>query len=204
MTRLNIRQSIFIVKTMTNEFKKRNMEKFQGEICLWSQCEDKWCKIQESQTSEPHISEHPETGSSPTVTEERYTEMLKETFPEDSEDIYSRTIFMQDGAPAHTSRIAMDWLEVTFPWRLISNKSDFMSPPPSTDLNPLDMFLWGCIKEEIHRAQPGSTAEVKQLIREFLSSISEDLMQRVTRQFISQVRRCIEARGRFSGRCVKT
>ena len=121
--------------------------------------------------------------------------MLTGIFPEDSEDVNSRTVFMQDGAPAHTSRMAMDWLEDRFPGRLISNKSDFMWPPRSPDLNPLDFFLWGNMKEEIHRAQPGSTAEVKQLIREFLSSISEDLLQRVTKQFISRLRRCIEAHG---------
>ena len=76
---------------------------------------------------------------------------------------------MQDGAPAHTSRMAMDWLEDRFLGRLISNKSDFMWPPQSPDLNPLDFFLWGYMMEEIHRAEPGSTVELKRLIRKFLS-----------------------------------
>ena len=67
--------------------------------------------------------------------------------------------------------------------------------PHSPDHNPLDLILWGFMKGEIHRTQPGSNAEVKQLIREFLSSISKDLLQRVTRQFISRVRRYIDARG---------
>ena len=61
------------------------------------------------------------------------------------------------------------------------------------DLNPLDFFLWGYMKEEIHRAQPGSIAEVKQLIENFIASITEDLLQRVTGQFVSRIRRCIEA-----------
>ena len=121
--------------------------------------------------------------------------MLMETFPEDSEEANSHTIFMQDGAPAHTSRMAMEWLENQFPGRLISNKSDFIWPPRSPDLNPLDFFLWGYMKEEIHRARPCSIAEVKQLIQNFMASISEDLLLRVIGQFVSRIRRCIEARG---------
>ena len=70
--------------------------------------------------------------------------MLTGIFPEDSEDVNSRTVFMQDGAPAHTSRMAMDWLEDRFPGRLISNKSDFMQwPPRSPDLNPVGFLLVG-------------------------------------------------------------
>ena len=91
--------------------------------------------------------------------------------------------------------MAMDWLQMKFPGRLISNKSDFVWPPRSPDLNPCHFFLWASMKEEIHRAQPGSTEDVKQMIREFLASISEDLLQRVTNQFMSRVRRCIAAHG---------
>ena len=58
-----------------------------------------------------------------------------------------------------------------------------MWPPRSLDLNPCNFFLWGYMKEEVHRAQPGSAAEVKQLIWEFLASTDEDLLQRVTSQF---------------------
>ena len=67
--------------------------------------------------------------------------MLMETFLEDCGEANSNTIFMQDGAPAHTSKKAMEWLEDRFPGRLISNKSDFICPPRSLDLNPLNFFM---------------------------------------------------------------
>ena len=94
---------------------------------------------------------------------------------------------MQDGAPAHTSRMVMAWLKRKFPGRLISNKSDFVWPPRLPDLNPCDFFLWGYMKEEIHRVQPGSNGDRKHLIREFIAAISEDLLQRVIKQFTSRV-----------------
>ena len=144
-----------------------------------------------------------ETGAPLTVTKERYVDVLKEAFPEDDEDD-QRSIYMQDGAPAHTSRMAMDWLQMRFPGRLISNKSDFVWPPRSPDLNPCDFFLWGYMKQEIHRAQPGSTEDVKQKIREFMAEISEDLLQRVNNQFMSRVGRCIAAKGAFLSRYVIT
>ena len=84
------------------------------------------------------------------MTKERYVEMLQVIFPEDSHDVTSETIFMQDGASSHTSRLAMDWLRNRFPNKLISLKSEFLSwPARSPDLNPLDFFLWGFMKEKI-------------------------------------------------------
>ena len=154
-----------------------------------------WCGLNSTKVLGPFFYQDPDTGAPLTVTKERYTQMLMEIFPEDCEEASSNSIFMQDGAPAHTSRMALDWLQNRFPGRLISNKSEFTWPPRSPDLNPLDFFIWGYMKEEIHRAQPGSIAEVKQLIENFMASITEDLLQRVTGQFVSRIRRCIEANG---------
>ena len=154
-----------------------------------------WCGLNSTKVIGPFFFEDAVTGTALTITKERYTEMLIDIFPDDSNDVTSRTIFMQDGAPAHTSRMAMDWLETRFQGKLISNKSDFIWPPRSPDLNPLDFFLWGYMKQKIHEAHPGSLAEVKQLIEDFMASISQDLLQRVMNQFCSRIRKCIEARG---------
>ena len=73
----------------------------------------------------------------------------------------------------------------------------------STDLNTCDFFLWGYMKEEVHRVRPGRIAEVKQLIREFLASIDEGLLQRVTSISMSRVRRCFAAMEETLSWCVK-
>ena len=85
------------------------------------------------------------------VTKERYVEMLQKIFPEDSPDNSSESVFMQEGAPAHTSKMATEWLKDRFPEKLISLKSEFIWPPRSRDLNPLDFCLWGYMKDEIRR-----------------------------------------------------
>ena len=55
-------------------------------------------------------------------------------------------IFQQDGAPAHTSRLAQEWLATE------QNTPDFIEhewPPNSPDSNPLDFHIWGLYAGEI-------------------------------------------------------
>ena len=56
-------------------------------------------------------------------------------------------MFMQDGPPAQTSKMAMKWLMDRFPEKLISLKSEFIKPPRSPDLNLLNFYLWGYMKD---------------------------------------------------------
>ena len=72
--------------------------------------------------------------------------MLKEAFPEDSEDVQS-SITMRNGVPAQTLRLAFECLEMTFPDRLTSNN---MWHQRSPDLNTCDFILLGYMKEEVH------------------------------------------------------
>ena len=61
-------------------------------------------------------------GAAVTITKERYVDMLEHNF-QDEQD--SELWFQLDGAPAHTSRMAMDWLNSGFQNKLISNKYEF-------------------------------------------------------------------------------
>ena len=110
-----------------------------------------WCGITSSRVLGPYFFED-DTGSAVTVTKERYVEMLEHFFPEDSHEICSETFFQQDGATPHTAKLSMDWLRERFPERLISSKSDFPWPPRSPDLNPLDFFFWGYMKNVIWKS----------------------------------------------------
>ena len=65
-------------------------------------------------------------GMTVTVTKKRYVKIFNKIFPEDSLDITSESVFMQDGAPDHTSKMTMEWLKDHFPEKLISLKSEFI------------------------------------------------------------------------------
>ena len=64
--------------------------------------------------------------------------------------LLSGFIFLQDGAPAHTAKLAQDWNA--------TNCSEFITkdewPPNSPDLNPLDYHVWGAMLECYKSFQP--------------------------------------------------
>jgi hypothetical protein len=61
--------------------------------------------------------------------------------------IISRELhFMHDGAPAHFSLISRRYLNRKFPGRWIGRGGPIAWPLRSSDLNPLDFFLWRHLK----------------------------------------------------------
>jgi len=72
---------------------------------------------------------------------EQYVSPQIETF---EQEIVSRVIFMQDGAPLpHFSCFVTDVLNERFPDGWIGRGGPIPWPPRSPDLSPLDFFLWG-------------------------------------------------------------
>jgi len=65
-------------------------------------------------------------------------------------------IFQQDGAPAHTAKLAQDWIA--------TNCSEFIGkdecPPNSSDLNSLDYHVWGAMLERHKPFQPKSETSI--------------------------------------------
>ena len=66
----------------------------------------------------PSLFKDPVTGTAVSVTKGRNIDMLKGAFTKDYVG-FQGCIFMQEGAPAHTSRLSLDWLEMTFTDTLI-------------------------------------------------------------------------------------
>ena len=57
---------------------------------------------------------------------------------------------MQDGAPPHFSCFVTDVLNERFPDAWIGRGGQIPWPPRSSDLSPLDFFLWGYIKNTVY------------------------------------------------------
>lgn len=91
-----------------------------------------------------------------TLRAQSYLELLEDQLPylmEQLEDIPENYWFQNDGCPAHYARVVRDYLNEAFPDRWIGRLGPILWPPRSPDLNPLDFFYWGCLKEKVYKVE---------------------------------------------------
>lgn len=91
--------------------------------------------------------------------------------------------FQQDGATPHTAVKVLDWLKETFDNKFISFKSDRVWPPHSPDLNPLDFFLWGHLKDNVYNPKPETLDQLKSAIRREIRKITPVMCANVIDNF---------------------
>ena len=123
-----------------------------------------------------------------------YTNNLLPQLIEDCNNVAPKDfIFQQDGAPAHTSRLAQNWLEQHTP--------DFIKkdewPPNSPDLNPLDFHVWGAMLEryQAHTPKPKNKAELKTVLQAVWDDLPQEPIDRAILSFRSRLLACIRAQG---------
>ncbi len=123
-----------------------------------------------------------------------YTNILLPNLIEDCNNVMpDGFIFQQDGAPAHTSRLAQDWLEQHSP--------DFIKkdewPPNSPDLNPLDFHVWGAMLEKYkaHTPKPKNKAELKTVLQAIWDDLPQESINRAILSFRSRLLACVRAHG---------
>ncbi|GBN60617.1 hypothetical protein AVEN_66712-1 [Araneus ventricosus] len=68
-------------------------------------------------------------------------------------------------------------------------------PPRSPDLNPLDFFLWGYIKQRVYATPPPTLQELRNRITDACDSLSPAMLYNVQRKVQSRVQMCIVAEG---------
>ena len=101
--------------------------------------------------------------------------------------------FQQDGAPAHTARLAQEWLSVNCP--------DFIAkdewPPKSPDLNPLDYHVWGAMlhKYQQYTPKPKNKDELTAVLQKIWNDLPQQSIQKVILAFTKRLQLCIEADG---------
>ena len=102
-------------------------------------------------------------------------------------------IFQQDGAPAHTSRLAQEWLE--------QNTPDFIKkdewPPNSPDLNPLDFHIWGAMLEkyQAYIPKPTNKTELKIVLEAIWNDLPQEPIKKAVLAFRKRLQACIRADG---------
>ena len=94
------------------------------------------------------------------------------------QEILSRAIFVQDGAPSHFSCFVTDVLNERFPDAWIGRGGPIPWPPRSPDLSPLDFFLWGYIKNIVCAEKIRNIQHLQERITSATVTVTRDMIQK--------------------------
>lgn len=154
-----------------------------------------WCGVSAAKVIGPYFFEN-ERGQPVTIDGNRYRAMIRDFLvPKMAENGMDGYWFQQDGAPAHTAREAMNLLREFFPDRIISKNGDFPWPPRSPDMTPPDFFLWGYLKSKVYVNKPKSLRALKNNIRNEISKIPVEMLEKVMENAEKRVHACIKEKG---------
>lgn len=149
-----------------------------------------WCAISSRGIIGPHFFQTNVTGKS-------YQSMLQRFFFPRARVMFPGIDFLlqQDGAPPHTSNIAVNYLNAKLPGKWVGKRGPILWPPRSPDLTPPDFFLWGYVRDRVYNPRPHNLTELKAKIVEVIAAIPLDMCQRVCRSVKHRLQECEEARG---------
>jgi hypothetical protein len=98
--------------------------------------------------------------------------------------------FQHDGAPANFRAQTHQHLNTKFPDRWLGSGGPVSWPTRSPDLNPLDFFLWGHLKEIVDR-DPTDMGDLTAGFHAAVATIDADMLRRVK---VSIPRRAVACR----------
>lgn len=136
----------------------------------------------------------------PIMNADNYLDLLRNTLPNHLEDINLDVLrqlwFQNDGCPAHYALRVRNYLDEEFPGRWIGRGGPVLWPPRSPDLNPLDFFYWGYLKEIVYKVPITTIAQLRARVRDAAEFISNSgHARRIRRSFIRRCLLCIRAGG---------
>lgn len=105
--------------------------------------------------------------------------------------------YMHDGAPAHYAVVAQNVLNERFPERWIGRAGPIRWPPRSPDLNPLDYFFWGHLKNVVHEQQINTLEELDARLNAAYQTVTPATIQRSIASIVRRAQLCIEQQGGY-------
>ena len=84
----------------------------------------------------------------------------------------------------------MSVLREMCPQHVISRRGDVSWPARSPDLSACDYFLWGYLKSRAFISKPKTIAELKQMIKEVIAAIPEQMTRRVMEYLGVRLKQC--------------
>lgn len=111
--------------------------------------------------------------------------------------VYPRMWFQHDGAPPHFSVQVRQYLNQAFPRRWIGRGGPVNWPARSPDLNPLDFYVWGTLKNFVYGVNIQNVEELRERIFLCANDIKEQLanMNGIGNQLMNRVRLCLLQQG---------
>lgn len=110
-----------------------------------------------------------------------------------------RMWYMHDGAPAHFSLIARNWLNQPnhYANRWIGRGGPIVWPPRSPDLNPCDFYLWGHCSALVYNTPVQDVEDLRQRVIDAFQTIrdTEGIFANVIGSFHRRLEACIQADG---------
>lgn len=103
--------------------------------------------------------------------------------------------YQQDGAPAHTSRIAQQTLRRLFGDRVIGRGGIIDWPLRSPDLNPLDFFVWGHSKSILYRQPIENRMDLELRFDAAIRTVTPQMLRKSHENLLIRARCCIEIGG---------
>ncbi|XP_076247807.1 uncharacterized protein LOC143187479 [Calliopsis andreniformis] len=131
----------------------------------------------------------------------KYKIFLEHVLPDLMDDIpyeiRQNMFYQHDGAPAHYSQNVRAYLNQAFQDRWIGRGGPVAWPPRSPDMNPLDFFFWGYLKNEVYRQPVETPEQVIARIHGALAKISPQMLKNVQRQIVVRAQTCIDTDGGY-------
>jgi len=89
------------------------------------------------------------------------------------------------------------WLDQKFPGRWLGRRGPHEWPAGSPHLTPCDFFLWGWAKEEVYWAKPRTMEQLEDRIRNVITSVPHDSLQKTVDSIPSSLRKLVDAAGAY-------
>ena len=120
-----------------------------------------------------------------TVNKENYLQMLQDFFVPHLKRLrrYSTTYFQQRWCSTSLG----NFLDQSFPERWIG--------PRSSNLTPLDYFLWGYVKEIVYKDRPQTLDALKLRITETIKNIPKEMLENTFVNFTKRLDECLFVNG---------
>lgn len=121
-----------------------------------------------------------------TFIEQNLQQLLQNVPAEDRENMYHQ----HDGAPAHSAVVVEKALNNMFPNSWIGTCGPVRWPSRSPELNTLNFFLWGDLKDRVNKNDKATVEELEYMIAEAVVTITPQMVAASHDNLIRRLRLC--------------